>query len=70
MFGGLFQTLNKEWINNEENHIIKLTTLNQSYLFKIFSIYYIDTVDDYIHITYDNELEHKYLMFPLFFCVN
>ena len=59
MFGGLFQTLNKEWINNEENHIIKLTTLNQSYLFKIFSIYYIDTVDDYIHITYDNELLNK-----------
>ena len=56
MFGSLFKTLNKEWISNKDNLIISFTTLNHSYLFQIFSIYYIDTTDDYIQTNYTEEV--------------
>ena len=56
MFGSLFKTLNKDWIQNKDNLTINFTTLNHSYLFQIFSIYYIDTTDDYININYNQEL--------------
>ena len=56
MFGSLINVLNKDWISNEDNLIIQFSTLNNNYLFQIFSIYYINTTDDYININYDNNL--------------
>ena len=56
MFGSLINTLDKDWKNDKDNLVISLTTLNNSYLFQVFSIYYLDTTDDYININYDNEL--------------
>ena len=66
MFGSLFKTLDGTWIKNEDNLIIKLTTLNNSYLFKIFSIYYIDTTDDYNNPTYDEETLNRVINRSLF----
>ena len=56
MFGSLTKTLDREWINNKDNLIINFTTINNRYLFKVFSIYYINTTDDYININYNEEL--------------
>ena len=56
MFGSLFKALDQDWISDEKHQIIHFTTLNHSYLFRIFSVYYIDTTDDYININYDEEL--------------
>ena len=56
MFGSLTKALDREWINNKDNLIINFTTINNRYLFKVFSIYYINTTDDYININYNEEL--------------
>ena len=56
MFGSLINILDKEWKNDKDNLVISLTTLNNNYLFQIFSIYYLDTTDDYINIDYDDIL--------------
>ena len=39
MFGTLKNVLTEKWYKNENNHIIKLSTLKYSYLFQIFSVY-------------------------------
>ena len=59
MFGSLFNTLDKDWIKNKDNLKIQFTTINHSYLFQIFSIYYIDTIDDYININFNKDLLKK-----------
>ncbi len=59
MFGSLFKMLDKQWIEGKDTGIISFTTLNHSYLFQIFSIYYINTTDDYIQLFYDEEMLDK-----------
>lgn len=39
VFGTLSNVLNNSWLNNQENHIIKVSTDKYNYLFQIFSIY-------------------------------
>ena len=59
MFGSLNNLLEEDWINNKDNLVIKFTTINNSYLFKIFSIYVINTTNDYINTNYDKSLIEK-----------
>lgn len=59
MFGSLFKVIKKEWYTNKDNLDIDLTTLNNSYTFNIFSIYVINTTDDYININYNEEILNK-----------
>ncbi len=48
MFGTLSNLLQKEWLNNEDNHIIKVASNNNSYLFQIFSLYTVQDETYYI----------------------
>lgn len=48
MFGTLKYTLKKDWFNNTDNHIIKMSTEKENTLWQIFSIYHIDTESYYI----------------------
>lgn len=48
MFGTLKYTLTKDWYNNVDNHIIKMSTEKENTLWQIFSIYHIDTESYYI----------------------
>ena len=50
MFGSLRNTLNDDWLSNEDNHIIKLSTLYESSIWEVFSIYNIPTTIDYLDI--------------------
>ena len=50
MFGSLRNTLKKDWYNNPNNHIITIETLSNTFTFQIFSIYIIETTDDYLDI--------------------
>lgn len=59
MFGSLINVLNNDWINKKDNLNILFYTLSDEYLFQIFSIYYIDTTDDYIEINYSDELINR-----------
>ena len=58
MFGSLKNVLNTTWLNNKDNHIIYLSTKNDSYLYKVFSIYHIPTSDDYIKTSFKDDEEY------------
>ena len=59
MFGSLINVLNNDWVNKKDNLNILFYTLSDEYLFQIFSIYYIDTTDDYVDINYSDELVNR-----------
>ena len=54
MFGSLKDTLESDWFNNLDNHIIKVSTENENSLWQVFSVYRIPTTDDYITINFDD----------------
>ena len=58
MFGSLKDLLNKEWLNNKDNHYIKITTENEVITWQIFSIYRINNTSDYLSINFNNEQEY------------
>lgn len=55
MFGTLKNTLNKNWYQNSDNHIVKLSTPFENSLWQVFSIYKIKTTNDYIQTDFSNE---------------
>ena len=59
MFGSLDNVLTKEWFNNEENRVIKMSTEKSNTLWQIFSIYTIKTTNDYIQTKFENDIEYK-----------
>lgn len=54
MFGTLKNILNKKWLNNTNNHVIKLSTEYENTLWQIFSAYHIPTTSDYLKINFNN----------------
>ncbi len=55
MFGDLINLLDKKWYENEENKYIYLTTTEKEYKFEIFSVYKINTTNDYIKTEFSND---------------
>lgn len=56
IFGSLKNTLNDSWLNNTDNHVIKLSTEYKNTLWQVFSVYKIPTTNDYIRtIFYDDD---------------
>ncbi len=43
-----------EWLNNTNNHVIKMSTKYENTLWQVFSIYHIPTTNDYIKINFDS----------------
>ena len=54
MFGSLKNVLNTNWQNNTDNHIIKISTEEYSYLFQVFSIYTVPYETYYIQTDFSN----------------
>ncbi len=57
MFGSLKNTLTKNWLNNTDNFIIKLSTPYENTLWQIFSIYHIPTTNDYIRTNFSSNTD-------------
>lgn len=55
MFGSLNKVLNDKWLNNTNNHVIKMSTLKENTLWQVFSVYHIPTTSDYIVTTFSND---------------
>lgn len=55
MFGTLKNVLTSQWLENEENHIIKMSTKNENSLWQIFSVYRVPEVTDYIQTEFAND---------------
>ena len=59
MFGSMKNILNSDWYNNEENTNIILNTENENCIYKVFSIYKIESEDYYIKTGFSNESEFE-----------
>ncbi len=59
MFGSLRNILKNNWLNNSNNHIIKLSTENENTLWQVFSVYHIRTTSDYIKVRFNTDKEFE-----------
>lgn len=59
MFGTLKNVLTKNWYNNQDNHVIKLSTEKENTLWQIFSVYSIKTETYYITTDFKNDDDFK-----------
>ena len=58
MFGDLRNILTNGWLNNNDNHTIRLSLPNENSLWQVFSVYHIKTTTDYLEISFtDNEYQ-------------
>lgn len=59
MFGSLKNILNEEWYNNAENKNITFLTEKENYIYKVFSIYKIESEDYYIKTNFKNDEDYE-----------
>ena len=59
MFGSLSKTLNENWYQNKDNHIIRISNEYENSLWQIFSIYIIDTESYYITTEFNNDTDYQ-----------
>ena len=59
MFGSLRNILSSSWYNNTNNHIIKLSTPTENTLWQVFSVYHIETTNDYIQTEFATDEEYQ-----------
>ena len=59
MFGSLRNILNSSWYDNTDNHIIKLSTPTENTLWQVFSVYHIETTNDYIKTEFQTDTEYQ-----------
>ncbi|MBQ2947194.1 MAG: class B sortase [Bacilli bacterium] len=57
MFGTLRKILKNGWLNNTNNHVIKLSTETENTLWQVFSVYKIPTTNDYIQVNFVNDID-------------
>lgn len=57
MFGSLKNILTSGWVNNINNHIVKLSTEKHNTLWQVFSVYKITTTNDYIQVYFSSNSE-------------
>ena len=55
MFGSLKNVLSNDWLNNQNNYVIEISTENKNSLWQVFSVYKIPNTNDYIETKFNNE---------------
>lgn len=59
MFGTLKQLTNQNWFNNKSNNIIKMSMESGNSNWQIFSVYIIETTNDYIKTSFQSDNEYQ-----------
>ena len=59
MFGSLRSIVKSEWMNNESNYIVRLSTEYENTLWQVFSVYHIPTTSDYLQIDFSSNQEFQ-----------
>ena len=54
MFGSLRNILSSDWMNDKNNHIVRVSTEYENSLWQVFSVYRVPTTNDYIKIDFDS----------------
>ncbi len=57
MFGTLKNTISNEYLNSN-NKFVKIASLDNSYIYEVFSVYRIAETDDYIKTNFDNKNDY------------
>ena len=55
MFGTLRNTLTDAWLNNTDNHIIRISTESVNSMWQVFSVYHIPTTSDYMQTYFSSD---------------
>lgn len=58
MFGSLRNVVKKEWYENKDNYIVKISTPTENSLWQVFSTYRIKTTSDYLYIDFSNDNDY------------
>ena len=61
IFGDLEKVIESEWLNNEDNHIINMSTDFHDSLWTVFSVYVVDNTDDYIKTKFSEKEYSEFL---------
>jgi len=59
MFGSLKNVLTTNWLNDRNNHIVRLSTINENTLWQIFSVYTIPVENYYLNIDFITDEEYN-----------
>ncbi len=57
MFGTLRNILTSGWLNNQDNFVVRTVNDSESALWQVFSVYKIQTTNDYIQTSFNNDDE-------------
>ena len=57
MFGSLKNIFNSSWFGNQNNHIVRLSTLDENSMWQVFSVYTIPTTNDYLKVNFNSDEE-------------
>ncbi len=55
MFGSLKNVLTNDWLNNQNNFVIEVSTKDKNSLWQVFSVYKVPNTNDYIETKFNNE---------------
>lgn len=58
MFGSLRKTLKNDWLKDENNHYVKITTEYNKTIWKVFSVYSINKTSDYLSVNFSNDYDN------------
>ena len=61
IFGDLEKIIKNDWINNQENHIINMSTESHNSLWSVFSVYTIENTNDYIKTKFSEKEYTEFL---------
>lgn len=59
MFGSLRNVITKDWYNDKNNHIVRISTPSNNYLYHVFSTYKIETENYYLTTDFNSNIEYK-----------
>ena len=57
MFGSLKNILTSNWLKNDDNFVVRMSTKNENTLWQVFSVYKIPTTNDYIQVHFSSNDE-------------
>ena len=58
MFGSLKNILSSDWVNDQRNFTVQISTPSKNTLWQIFSVYHLKTTNDYIKVNFGNDTEY------------
>ena len=58
IFGTLKDVIKDSWLNNVDNHIVRISTPEENSLWQVFSVYRIPTTNDYIQTEFISDEEY------------